>query len=74
MLVTRQLRARHFNRAIFGEPAWDSLLILHISDAVEGRQTIGHNTVRHRKGDPQYCISAREIRSVSDGWIITGKG
>lgn len=41
-LHARRLRARHFNRAIFGEPAWDVLLLLYLADSLEGRQTIGH--------------------------------
>lgn len=40
VLHARRLRARHFNRAIFGEPAWDVLLLLYLADSSEGRQTI----------------------------------
>ena len=37
----RRLRTRHFNRAMFAEPAWDILLLLYVADSSEGRQTIG---------------------------------
>lgn len=37
---TRRVRARHFNRAMFGEPAWDILLLLYLADALGGRQTV----------------------------------
>lgn len=37
---TRRARARHFNRAMFGEPAWDILLLLYLADALEGRRAI----------------------------------
>lgn len=37
----RQLRSRHFSPSIFGEPAWDVLLVLYIADASDARQTIG---------------------------------
>ena len=41
LLQMRRLRARHFNRAMFAEPAWDILLLLYLADSSEGRQTIG---------------------------------
>jgi len=41
VLLTRRLRARHFNRVMFAEPAWDILLLLYLADFSEGRQTIG---------------------------------
>lgn len=41
VLHSRQLRADYFNRAMFGEPAWDVLLALYITDEAEGRQSIG---------------------------------
>jgi DNA-binding MarR family transcriptional regulator len=41
VLHSRRLRARHFSRAIFGEPAWEILLVLYITDVSGGRQTIG---------------------------------
>ena len=41
VLNRRRLRSRFFNRAIFGEPAWEILLVLYISDVSGGRQTIG---------------------------------
>lgn len=41
VLHARRLRARHFNRAMFSEPAWDILLLLYLADSSEGRQTIG---------------------------------
>jgi DNA-binding MarR family transcriptional regulator len=37
----RQLRTSFFSRSIFGEPAWDVLLVLYIMDASDARQTIG---------------------------------
>lgn len=42
VLQTRRLRAQHFNRGMFAEPAWDILLLLYLADSSEGRQTIGH--------------------------------
>lgn len=42
LLQMRRLRARHFNRVMFSEPAWDILLLLYLSDSFEGRQTISH--------------------------------
>lgn len=41
VLNTRQLRARHFNRAMFAEPAWDILLMLYLADTSEARQSVG---------------------------------
>jgi DNA-binding MarR family transcriptional regulator len=41
VLHSRRLRSRHFSKAIFGEPAWDILLVLYITDVFGGRQTIG---------------------------------
>lgn len=40
-LRDRQLRKQYFSRAIFGEPAWDALIVLYISE-FSGRQlTVG---------------------------------
>ena len=41
VLNSRRLRWRHFPREIFGEPAWDILLSLYITDVSGDRQTIG---------------------------------
>ncbi|MES2902941.1 MAG: MarR family transcriptional regulator [Pseudomonadota bacterium] len=41
---TRRLRARHFGRAMFAEPAWDMLLRLYLADSAQERQTIGQLT------------------------------
>lgn len=41
-LFERQQRSEHFTKAIFGEPAWDVLLVLYIADFVGGKQTIGN--------------------------------
>lgn len=41
VLHARRLRARHFNRVMFAEPAWDILLLLYLADTSEGRQTAG---------------------------------
>ena len=41
VLQTRRLRARHFNRVMFAEPAWEILLLLYLAESSEGRQTIG---------------------------------
>ncbi len=40
-LPARRLRSRHFNRVMFGEPAWDILLLLYLAESSESRQTIG---------------------------------
>lgn len=37
----RQLRRQYFSRGIFGEPAWDTLLVLYISEFSGRRLTIG---------------------------------
>jgi DNA-binding MarR family transcriptional regulator len=37
----RRMRGRYFSPAIFGEPAWDILLVLYIADVSGDRQTIG---------------------------------
>ena len=37
----RQLRRQFCNRAIFGEPAWDTLLVLYISEFFGRRLTVG---------------------------------
>lgn len=37
----RQLRTEYFNRAIFGEAAWDILLVLYVMDSAGSRQTQG---------------------------------
>lgn len=39
-LIMRRRRAEYFSRAMFGEPAWDMLLVLYIADFVGARQTI----------------------------------
>ncbi len=41
-LFERQQRSTHLTKAIFGEPAWDVLLVLYIADSVGGKQTIGN--------------------------------
>lgn len=41
VLRARRSRARHFNRSIFGEPAWEILLLLFVADAREGRLPVG---------------------------------
>lgn len=41
VLGSRRLRFRYFNRSMFGEPAWDILLVLYIMEATEGRQSTG---------------------------------
>lgn len=41
VLNSRQQRTQYFNRAMFGEPAWDVLLALYITEKTEGRQSIG---------------------------------
>ena len=40
ILRLRQRRAHYLNPAMFGEPAWDMLLVLYVNDGV--RFTIGH--------------------------------
>ena len=39
MVSNRQLRSDYFNRAIFGEAAWDILLMLYIADSTGALQT-----------------------------------
>ena len=41
VLGSRQLRTSYFSPSIFGEPAWDVLLVLYIAEASGARQTIG---------------------------------
>lgn len=41
VLNSRRLRCRYFSPAIFGEPAWDILLVLYVTDVSGDRQTIG---------------------------------
>jgi DNA-binding MarR family transcriptional regulator len=41
-LFERRQRSEHLTKAIFGEPAWDVLLVLYIADFVGGKQTIGN--------------------------------
>jgi DNA-binding MarR family transcriptional regulator len=41
ILGSRRLRERYFAPSIFGEPAWDILLVLFITDTCGGRQTLG---------------------------------
>lgn len=41
VMNSRRLRFRYFKRAMFGEPAWDILLCLYITEHTEGRQPIG---------------------------------
>ena len=41
ILHSRRVRERYFKRAMFGEPAWDILLVLYIADLSGTRQTIG---------------------------------
>lgn len=36
---SRRLRERYFDRAIFGEPGWDILLVLYIAEQSAGRLT-----------------------------------
>ncbi len=40
VLESRRLRFRYFKRSMFGEPAWDMLLVLYITEPTEGRQSI----------------------------------
>jgi DNA-binding MarR family transcriptional regulator len=40
VLNSRRLRFRYFKRSMFGEPAWEMLLCLYISEPTEGRQSI----------------------------------
>jgi DNA-binding MarR family transcriptional regulator len=40
VLNARRLRERHFNRIMFGEPAWDILLMLYASEQSAGRLTV----------------------------------
>lgn len=41
VLDSRQRRTKYFNRAMFGEPAWDVLLALYITERSDGPQSIG---------------------------------
>lgn len=41
VLSSRQLRASYFNRAMFGEPAWDVLLALYITEGTEDPHSVG---------------------------------
>ena len=41
ILHSRQARARHFSRVMFGEPAWDILLLLYVDDLSGQRFTLG---------------------------------
>lgn len=41
VLHARRVRVHHFNRAMFGEPAWDILLLLYLAESAEARKTIG---------------------------------
>ncbi|HYC94597.1 MAG TPA: MarR family transcriptional regulator [Sphingomicrobium sp.] len=40
VLSARRLRDRFFNRDMFGEPAWDILLMLYVSEQTSGRVTM----------------------------------
>lgn len=40
VLHTRRIRTKHFNRSMFGEPAWDILLLLYLAESVEARHTV----------------------------------
>lgn len=40
VLHSRRLRLQYFNRSMFGEPAWDILLVLYIAGMSEGRLSI----------------------------------
>lgn len=40
VLSARRLRERYFNRIMFGEPAWDMLLALYVSEQSAGRLTM----------------------------------
>ena len=44
VFVHRKRRHRFFPRAMFGEPAWDMLLSLFITDVSGARQTVGRLT------------------------------
>jgi len=39
-MFNRRLRTEYFNPSIFGEPAWDMLLLLYVSEHAGKRQTI----------------------------------
>ena len=41
LLNNRRARCHHFNSTFFGEPAWDIMLVLYITDVSGDRQTIG---------------------------------
>lgn len=40
VLNARRMREQYFNRIMFGEPAWDILLLLYISEQSAGRLTL----------------------------------
>ena len=40
-LHSRRSRAELFGKSMFGEPAWDMLVVLYVNDAFGPRQTIG---------------------------------
>jgi DNA-binding MarR family transcriptional regulator len=51
LFAERKRRSRHFKSVMFGEPAWDVLLALYITDFAGGRQSIGK--LINWTGEPQ---------------------
>jgi DNA-binding MarR family transcriptional regulator len=43
-LEGRKARLRYFSKSMFGEPAWDMLLVLYVTDVVGPKQTVGRIT------------------------------
>lgn len=41
ILNSRRLRAKFFSPSMFGEPAWDILLVLYVTEMSQGRHSIG---------------------------------
>lgn len=41
LLLERERRLAHFSPVMFGEPGWEMLLVLYVSEATETEQTIG---------------------------------
>jgi DNA-binding MarR family transcriptional regulator len=54
IFADRRRRARFFDVGMFGEPAWDILLVLYISEQEGGRQTISRLT--ENAGSPSTTI------------------
>jgi len=66
--VRRRRRARFFGPDLFGEPAWDMLLALYVTEPMGPRNTIGRLV---KYADLSATTAIRWINALEEGGLIT---